>query len=75
MRRLDYKFDSFKKAFWKLQEVCDMDYKESDILRDSIIQRFEFTYELAWKTLKEYRLHNGMDCENYPRAVLKAAFA
>ena len=24
---------------------------ESDLIRDSVIQRFEFSFELAWKTL------------------------
>jgi len=30
------------------------------IVRDSLIQRFEFCYELAWKTLKEYLQYNGL---------------
>jgi nucleotidyltransferase substrate binding protein (TIGR01987 family) len=27
---------------------------KSDLLRDGVIQRFEYTYELAWKTLKRF---------------------
>ncbi len=27
---------------------------KSQLLRDGVIQRFEYTYELAWKTLKRY---------------------
>lgn len=27
---------------------------KDEYLRDSVIQRFEFTYELAWKSLKRY---------------------
>lgn len=27
---------------------------KNEFLRDSVIQRFEFTYELAWKALKRY---------------------
>ncbi len=33
------------------------EYKQnnkSDLLRDGVIQRYEYTYELAWKTLKRF---------------------
>ena len=32
---------------------CDLD-KQDELLRDGLIQRFEFTYELAHRTLKRY---------------------
>ena len=31
-----------------------------DEVRDSVIQRFEYTYELAWKTLKRYLAQEGV---------------
>jgi nucleotidyltransferase substrate binding protein (TIGR01987 family) len=30
-------------------------------VRDSVIQRFEYTYELAWKTLRRYLASEGVD--------------
>lgn len=30
-----------------------------DMMRDSLIQRFEFTHELAWKLMKDYAEYQG----------------
>lgn len=44
--------------------------------RDGVIQRFEFTIELAWKSLKEYLEDQGFSPEYpTPKAVLKQAYA
>jgi nucleotidyltransferase substrate binding protein (TIGR01987 family) len=43
---------------------------------EGLIQRFEYTFELAWKTLKDYLEHSGIVLPQItPKAVLKAAFA
>ena len=47
---------------------------ESEIVRDATIQRFEFTFEAVWKTLKLYLERQGYECGG-PRATLKKAFA
>ena len=44
-------------------------------MRDGTIQRFEFTTELAWKTVREYLLNEGMTDINTPKSVMKEAFA
>jgi len=48
---------------------------ESEFIRDASIQRFEFTYELLWKTLKAFleEIH-GVRAVS-PRQVFKEAFA
>ena len=38
-----------------------------------IIQSFEFSFELAWKTLKDYLESQGI-LASFPREVLKLAF-
>lgn len=44
--------------------------------RDGLIQRFEFTVELAWKSLKEYLEDQGAVLGiASPRGVLKEAYA
>lgn len=49
---------------------------DDDLRRDGLIQRFEFTVELAWKALKEYMEDQGMSV-NFatPKSVLKDAYA
>jgi nucleotidyltransferase substrate binding protein (TIGR01987 family) len=32
----------------------------SPLEREGVVQRFEYTFELAWKTLKDYLGHEGM---------------
>jgi nucleotidyltransferase substrate binding protein (TIGR01987 family) len=47
---------------------------ESGLIRDAVIQRFEFTFEVVWKTLKLFLERQGHECGG-PRPTLKKAFA
>ena len=49
----------------------------STVIRDGVIQRFEFTFELAWKSLREYLGDQGFDLNNivFSKQVFKAAYA
>ena len=46
-----------------------------ELRRDGLIQRFEFTFELAWKSLKEYLEEQGLADLTTPRQVLREAYA
>jgi nucleotidyltransferase substrate binding protein (TIGR01987 family) len=46
---------------------------KDEFTRDSAIKRFEFTFELSWKLLKEYCFIEGIEA-NSPRASIKEAF-
>lgn len=49
MSKLETKLSNFNNALQRLKEA-DMEFKQpgvSDVVRDGVIQRFEFTYELA----------------------------
>nr|WP_306799176.1 nucleotidyltransferase substrate binding protein [Alcanivorax quisquiliarum] len=43
--------DIFKKVVSRLEEAIRQE--KNDFIRDSVIQRFEFSIELAWKTAKK----------------------
>ena len=75
MRSVDFKFMNLKKAYSRLKEVSDIYDGKNDIIGDSLIQRFEFTYELTHKTLKEFMKYLGVTLENsFPRTIFKKAF-
>lgn len=63
---------NLKKAAKKYEEI--LGEKESEIVRDSSIQRFEFTCELAWKAMKAYLEEKGVKELYSPKDVIKAAF-
>ena len=46
---------------------------KTEWMRDAAIQRFEFTIELAWKTVMRFARREGVDCSS-PRQALRAAF-
>jgi nucleotidyltransferase substrate binding protein (TIGR01987 family) len=47
---------------------------KDEFVRDSAIQRFAFTFELSWKTLKTYLELQGLEARS-PRAAIREAFA
>ncbi|MGQ0504029.1 MAG: nucleotidyltransferase substrate binding protein [Myxococcaceae bacterium] len=75
--RWQQRFTSFKRAFSLLQEALGLELaKMSALEKEGAMQRFEFTFELAWKTLKDFLEESGAVLEEVtPRNVLKVAFA
>lgn len=48
----------------------------NDLEREGVIQRFEYTVELAWKVLKDFLEFQGAQIASVtPRSVVKEAFA
>jgi len=69
---LPYKFDI---SVFKNLSNDDLKEYKLESLKDSIIQRFEFTLELAWKTLRKYLESEGIQDINSPKQTIRAAFA
>lgn len=68
------KLENYKKAIARLNEGIEKLDKTDDLQRDGLIQRFEFTFELAWKTLKAIFEEEGLIGMNSPKTVLREAF-
>ena len=69
--RLDQRKKEYSNAVTRLKDALNQPVNE--YLQDAAIQRFEFTYELAWKTLKLYLETKDIDVRN-AKDTLKAAF-
>ena len=69
------KVNNFNNALARLKEGVAKYDEANDLLRDGVIQRFEFTFELAWKTLKAVFEDEGLTGLNSPKTVLREAFA
>ncbi|MHB8170098.1 MAG: nucleotidyltransferase substrate binding protein [Thermincolia bacterium] len=69
------KLENYKNALARLQEGISQYDGENDLSRDGLIQRFEFTFELAWKTLKAIFENEGLTGINSPKTVLREAFS
>ena len=75
------RFARFQSALKRLSEAI-LQYEDAtdktdiikSMMRDSIIKRFEFTFELAWKVMKDYAEYNGYDdMANSPRNAVRLA--
>ena len=70
--KLDALKEQYKKAVIRFDEVLQQ--PKNDFIRDSAIQRFEFTYELAWKVMKAYLQEKGAQDIRFPKDVIRSAF-
>ena len=77
MTKLENKHENFSNAVNRLNEA-NVAYKknsDNDIYQDALIKRFEFTFELAWKTLREFMLDQGYSLEILsPKGVISFAW-
>jgi len=72
------RFQNFDGALVLLREGVDLldDPNQHPIVREGVIQRFEYTFELAWKTLKDFLVFRKVTLDRSgPGDVLRAAFA
>lgn len=64
--------DRFAAAVAQRDELAKEGF--ADIYPDLVMQRFEFTYEMAWKAIKRYLSFSGIECAN-PRGCFQEAYA
>jgi nucleotidyltransferase substrate binding protein (TIGR01987 family) len=74
--RWEQRFQNFTKAISLLNEIKELEIGKLSLLeKEGIIQRFEFTLELAWKKLKDKIEFDGIILDRIsPKMVLKEAY-
>jgi nucleotidyltransferase substrate binding protein (TIGR01987 family) len=74
------RFSNFRKALSKLRQAVEiiamkLNFGEEvdELLEEGMIQRFEYTHELAWKVMKDYAEYQGYtDIHGSRDAIRKA---
>ena len=68
--RYQQRLGDFEHALKKL--TAGLEEAQTELHRDGVIQRFEFTYEQAWKTIKLWLAKKDIDVRN-AKDALRAA--
>ena len=80
--RWEQRFANFNRAFAKLQETVDslnpnedgFEDTLSELEKEGLIQRFEYTHELAWNVMKDYIEYQGATDVGGSRDATRGAF-
>lgn len=65
------RLNSYCKALKTLEEIVPLFSTLSDLEKDGLIQRFEFTFDLSWKVMQDYLKEIGYVDIKGPRPVIK----
>ncbi len=71
-KRWQQRLENLQRALGLFQEAAGRQ-SLSDLEAEGMVQRFEYTFELAWDTLKDFLEVKGFTVV-YPRDVIKTAF-
>lgn len=71
--RWKQRFQNLDRAYTQFEDAVSRYSRLNRLEKEGLIKRFEYTVELAWKTLKDYLEAQGVNVD-FPRAVIKAAF-
>lgn len=72
------RFNNYRKALARLSEAVALAEERdlSDLEQQGLIQGFEFTFDLAWKTLQDYLRHHKRPNDNGgPNVIINQALA
>ncbi|MCL2690422.1 MAG: nucleotidyltransferase substrate binding protein [Chitinispirillia bacterium] len=74
--RWKQRFENFENAYNVLVRMMERDKltPDDEAVEMALIQSFEFTYELAWNTMKDYLEHEGFDNLAGSKQVIRTAF-
>jgi nucleotidyltransferase substrate binding protein (TIGR01987 family) len=71
-----YRFDNFRRALFLLNDAFEKrkEHELSQLEEEGIIQRFEYCWELSWKTMLDFLRENGTVLQSItPTYVIRGA--
>lgn len=71
------RLDSFQKACRRVLEITESNKRPDDLSeleQEGLVQRFEYTFELAWKVMQDFLKFKGYDFMLGPNGTLQKAF-
>lgn len=77
------RFSNYRNALLRLTQAVEIVAKDTesidleevdDLLKEGLIQRFEYTHELAWKVMKDYAEYQGYTDIRGSRDAIRKAF-
>lgn len=73
--RWKQRFQNYEKAFGRLVRAIEVvkATPDDDLLQSGLVQTYEYTFELAWKTLKDYLESEGFLLRS-PRETIRQGF-
>ncbi len=85
--RWEQRFSNYKKALSNLKQAIDIleskKYKKNNegiadelerVIKEGLIQRFEYTFELSWNVMKDYAEYQGIFEVKGSRDAIREAF-
>ena len=69
--RWKQRFENYKDALLTFEQVIPQYPQMSELEKDGLIQRFEFTFDLAWKVMQDFLKYAGYVDIKGPRACLR----
>ncbi len=74
MKETSIQLNRFERSLKRLKEALSYNIENIDIALDATIQRFEFTFENAWKSIMVIARYMGFgECKS-PRSCIKLAY-
>jgi nucleotidyltransferase substrate binding protein (TIGR01987 family) len=70
--RWKQRFHNFNEAYQRLKEAVEIP-ELNELERNGLVQRFEFTLEMGWKTLKDFLQHKEFSFRPSPKDTLRLA--
>lgn len=73
--RWKQRFQNFERAFLLFKSAIE-EYgdTENELIKEGIIQRFEYTHELTWNVMKDFMIHEGFVNITGSRSAVREAF-